>query len=226
MKLAFEIHQTNAAIKIIILEIPCVPIFRQNGELWLFRPEFALKWFWGQSFKNLSPDLESASLRYYVYQLSDKRDNVLFLGSNFPKNGLWSLNFNNLSPGSESASLRYYVYQFSDKRDNFEFLGPKFEQKWILGSQFQKSNSGFEMNTSSISFVPIFCQNRQHLVFRPKFGKLPNEVQYFVSNILESVAQSWRRLKWAGYSWMELGGGWNELDRGGWSWVELGWGFT
>ena len=32
-KLGFEIQKTNVAIRISILEIPCVPIFRQNGQL-------------------------------------------------------------------------------------------------------------------------------------------------------------------------------------------------
>ena len=32
-------------------------------------------------------------------------------------------------------------------------------QKWILGSQFQKSKSGFGSNTSKILCVPVFSQN-------------------------------------------------------------------
>ena len=55
---------------------------------------------------------------------------------------------------------------------------------------------------------------------------MPNYVQYFGSNIVEGVAESWveaemswvevdgarSKLKWAGWKWMELGGA-------GWSWV-------
>ena len=33
MKLGFEIQETNVEIRISILEISCVPIFRQNGQL-------------------------------------------------------------------------------------------------------------------------------------------------------------------------------------------------
>ena len=40
---------------------------------------------------------ESASLRYHVYQFSDKMDNFQFLGPNLPKNGFWGQNFKNLS---------------------------------------------------------------------------------------------------------------------------------
>ena len=56
-KLGFEIQKTNVGIRISILEIPCVPIFRQNGQLWIFWPKFgeiaqlrAIFWFkycWG-----------------------------------------------------------------------------------------------------------------------------------------------------------------------------------
>ena len=79
------------------------------------------KKFWGQNFKNLSRDLESASLRYYVYQFSDKKDNFEFLGPNLPKNGSWGRNFKNLSLESESTPPIYHVYfyQFSVKMDNF-----------------------------------------------------------------------------------------------------------
>ena len=60
--------------------------------------------FWGQNFKNLSLDLESASLRYYVHQFSDKTDNFEFLGPNLPKSGFWGRNFKSLSLDSESAT--------------------------------------------------------------------------------------------------------------------------
>ena len=76
----------------------------------------------------------------------------------------------------------------------------------MLGSEFQKSNSGFGINISTISCEPIFSQSGQHLVFRPKFGE---------------IAQL-RAIFWFKYCWgccRELGGGWNELGGGGWRWV-------
>ena len=41
--LGLEIQKTNEAIRINILEIPSVPVFRQSGQLWHFRPKFAPK---------------------------------------------------------------------------------------------------------------------------------------------------------------------------------------
>ena len=48
-------------------------------------PNLPKNGFWGQNFKNLSLDSESASLRYYVYQFSGIRDNFEFLDPNLPK---------------------------------------------------------------------------------------------------------------------------------------------
>ena len=117
-KLRFEIQKTNVGIRISIFEIPCVPIFRQNGQLWLFGPKFAQNGFWVQNFKNLSLDLESASLRYCEHQFSDKTDNFEFLGPNLHKNGFWGWNFKNLSLDSESTPPIYHLCQFLVKMDN------------------------------------------------------------------------------------------------------------
>ena len=56
-------------------------------------PDLPKNRFWGQNFKNLSLDSESASLRHYVYQFSDKTDNFEFLGPNLPKNEFWGQDF-------------------------------------------------------------------------------------------------------------------------------------
>ena len=50
-KLGFEIQKTNVGIRISILEIRCVPIFRQNGQLSIFGPKFVQKWILGSKFQ-------------------------------------------------------------------------------------------------------------------------------------------------------------------------------
>ena len=57
--------------------------------------------------------------------------------------------------------------------------------------------------------MPIFSQNWQLLIIRPKFGEIANYVQYFGSNIVVSVAESW----------VEAEMGWVEVDGAGWRWV-------
>ena len=143
-----------------------------------------------------------------MYQFSDKTDTFDFLGPNLPKNGFWGRNFKNLNLDSESASLRYHMYQFSGNR-RLRIFGPKFAPKWILGSEFQKPKSGFGINTSNIPCVPIFSQNEQLLIFRPKFRKTA-----------QLRAMFWFKYCWG--CWRELGGDWNELGGGGWSWLEVG----
>ena len=39
--LRLQIQKTNVGIRITILQIPCVPIFRRNGKLKIFRSKFA-----------------------------------------------------------------------------------------------------------------------------------------------------------------------------------------
>ena len=60
--------------------------------------------------------------------------------------------------------------------------------------------------------MPIFSQNRQLLIFWPKFGEIAQLRKYFGSNIVEGVAESWLE---AEMSWVEVGGA-------GWSWMEVG----
>ena len=126
-----------------------------------------------------------------MYQFSDKTDNFEFLGPNLPKNGFWGRNFKNLSLDSESASLRYYVHQFSDKTDNFEFLGPNLPKNRFWGRNFKNLSLDSE-STPPIYHVCQFSVNMDNFqVFGLNLGKLPNYVQYFGSNIVEVVAESW-----------------------------------
>ena len=51
---------------------------------------------------------------------------------------------------------------------------------------------------------------------------MPNYVQYFGSNIVEGVTESWVE---AEMSWVEVSGAgrrWMELSGAGWRWMELG----
>ena len=114
-----EIQETNVGIRISIFKMPCVPVFRKNGQLWLFRPKFAQKWILGSEFKNLILDSKSASLRCYVYQSSDIRFNFQFLEPNLLKNGFWGWNFKNQDLDSELTPPIYHLCQFPVKIDNF-----------------------------------------------------------------------------------------------------------
>ena len=181
-KLGFQIQKTNVGIRISILQIPCVPIFRQKGQLWILGPNLPKNGFLFRNFKNLSLDSESVSLRYYVYQFSKIGDNFEFLGPNLPKNEFWGQNFKNLSLDSESASLRYYVHQFSDKTDNFEFLGPNLHKNGFCGRNFKN------LSLDSDSTPPKYhvCQ----------FSVKMDNLSFFDLNL---------EVEGAGWSWVKVG---------------------
>ena len=52
--LELEIQKINVGIRISILKIPCVPIFRQNAQLWLFWSKFPQKWILGLQFQKIN----------------------------------------------------------------------------------------------------------------------------------------------------------------------------
>ena len=68
-----------------------------------------------------------------------------------------------------------------------------------MGSEFQKSMSGFRINTSNIPCVPM----DNFYFFDLNLLKLPNYMQYFGSNIVEGDAESWLE---AEMSWVEVDG--------------------
>ena len=157
--------------------------------------------FCGRNFKNLSPESESASLRYYVHQFSDKTDNF---GLKYAQKWTLGSEFQKSNPGFGISILEILCVQIFRQNKQFWFFGGKF----ILVSQFQKSKFAFGINTSDILCVPIFSQNGQLLIFRPKFGE-----------IAQLRAIFWFKYCWGCYT--ELGGGWKEPGEGGWSWVEV-----
>ena len=83
--LGSEFQKSKSGFGIGILEILCAPIFRQNGQLWIFGSKFAQNGFWGLNFKNLSLDSESVHPRYHLSQLSVKMDNFKFFDLNLGK---------------------------------------------------------------------------------------------------------------------------------------------
>ena len=99
------------------------------------------------------------------------------------------------------------------KKEKFWHFWPKFAQKWILGSEIQKSKSGFQYTrTPPIHHVCQFLAKMNDFwFFGLNLGKSPNYVQYFGSNIVEPVAETW----------VEAGMNWVEVDGAGWSWVEV-----
>ena len=78
---------------------------------------------------------------------------------------------------------------FQAKWTTFTFLA-QICLKWILGLEFQKSTCGFGISTSKIPCVPIFRQNRQLWIFRPKFWEISHYMWCSCSNNVKGVANN------------------------------------
>ena len=129
-------------------------------------------------------------------------DNFEYLGPNLPKTGFWGRNSKNLSLHSESACLRFYVHQFSNKANNFEFLGQNLPKNWCWGLNFKN----LILDSESTPWLYRVCQFSVKMdniwFFDLNLGKLPNYVQYFGSNIVEGVAESWVEVDGTGWRWV------------------------
>ena len=56
MDIRLEIQKTNVGIKISILEVLCVPIFRENGHFLVFGPKFSQKLIMGSEFQKFKSE--------------------------------------------------------------------------------------------------------------------------------------------------------------------------
>ena len=97
------------------------------------------------------------------------------------------------------------MHQFSDKMDDFEFLGPNLPKNGFWDRNFKNRRLD---SKSTPPCVPIFNQNGQLLIFRPKFGNCRITCNILVQILLRVLQRGRWRL--------------NELGGGGWSWVEVG----
>ena len=111
MDFGVGVLKTKSGCRISSSKIPCVPIFRQNKQLWLFRPKFAQKWILGSEFRKTKSGCRISS---------SKMSFVLI----FRQNGhfwLFRPKFRNSKPGLESAPPIYHECRFLGKTENFEF---------------------------------------------------------------------------------------------------------
>ena len=83
--LALEIQKTIVGIRNSILEISCVPIFRQNKQVELFRPKFAQKWILGSEFQKSKCRFKISTSKEPCVQFLVKMVNFEFFDLNLGK---------------------------------------------------------------------------------------------------------------------------------------------
>ena len=143
-------------------------------------------------------------------------DNFDFFGQIRPKMDIW-LEIYKTNVGIRISILEKHVLIFRQNKQLWLFW-PKFAQKWILGLEFQKSKSGFGISTSKTPWEPIFSQNGQLSIFRPKFGRIAQLRAIFW---FEYCWWCCREQGGGGWSWVEAEMSWVELGGAGGRWMEL-----
>ena len=149
MDLGWEIRKTNLGIRISIVKMPCMPIFRKNGQLWLFRPKFAQKWILGSEFQKsksrfgiCTSKIACVPILTFLVQICPKRK----LGFEIQKTNV----------GTRISLIEIPCVPLFRQNGQLWIFRSKFAQKWILGWESQKSKSGFGICTSKIPCVSIF----------------------------------------------------------------------
>ena len=87
--------------------------------------------------------------------------------------------------------------------DNFEFLGPNLAKNGFCGRNFRNLSLDSESTPPIYLMCQLFVKMDDFYFFGLNLGKLLNYVQYFGSNIVEGVAESWVEVE---MSWVEVDG--------------------
>ena len=91
------------------------------------------------------------------------------------------------------------MYQFSDKMNSFNYLGPNLPENGFCDRNF-KNLIMDSKSTPPLYHVCQFSVKMDNIwFFDLNLGKFPNYVQYFGSNIVEGVAESWVEVDEAGW---------------------------
>ena len=107
MNSGFKISKIEVCIRNLHFQDTMCVIFQIKRTTLTFLAQICSKRKLGFEIHKTNVGIRINTLRYQVYQFSDKTGNFEFLGPNLPKNEFWGRNFKNLSLDSESGSLRY-----------------------------------------------------------------------------------------------------------------------
>ena len=111
-KLGFEIQKTNIGIRISILQIPCVPIFRQNGQLWIFRPKFAQKRILASKFQKSKSGFGIGILEILYAPIFRQNRQLGIFGPKFAQKWILMSEFQKSNPGFGISTSGWYIQIF------------------------------------------------------------------------------------------------------------------
>ena len=91
-------------------------------------PNLPQNGFWGQNFKILSLDLESASLRCYVHQFSDKTKQLWIFGPKFAQKWILMSEFQKSKSGFGIRTSNIPFVPIFSQNGQLLIFWPKFEE--------------------------------------------------------------------------------------------------
>ena len=82
MDIGLQIQKTNLGIRISILQIPCVPTSRQNGQLRIFQPKY---WILGSEFQKIKSRFRISTTKIPPVPILSQNGKFKFFDPNFEK---------------------------------------------------------------------------------------------------------------------------------------------
>ena len=153
--LGSEFRNSKPGFGISTSNIPWAPIFRQNGQFWVFGPNLFKKEFWGRNFEILGLDSESAPPIYHEHQFSGKMDNFEFWPK-FAQKRILRSEFRNSKPGFGISTSNILWVPIFRQNGQLWIFGPNFPKKGFWGWNFKI------LSLDSESAPPI-CHDSQFL---------------------------------------------------------------
>ena len=155
-----EFDKAKCRFGISMLEILCVPILTENGQVSSFGLKFGKKWILESEFQKSNSGFGITNLEILYPLIIWENEQVSIFWLRFVLK--WILGLKNLSEESESASLRHYVCQFWDKMDKFGFLCLNLPKNGFWSWNF-KNLSLHSESVSSKYYVHQFSDKTDNL---------------------------------------------------------------
>ena len=112
--------------------------------------------------------------------------------------------------------------QFSCKLNNSDFFSPNLPKNEFWDPNFKNISPDSESAPPRYHLCQFSVKMYNFEFFGLNLWKLPNYVQYFGSNNVEGVAESYVETEMScGWSWVEVEMSWVEVDGAGRRWMEL-----
>ena len=100
-KLGYEIQKINVGIRISILEISSVPIFRENGQLWFFGPKFSQNVILGSKFRKPKSGFGISILEMLLAAIFRQNGQLWTFGPKFAQKWILPTKFQKSKSGCE-----------------------------------------------------------------------------------------------------------------------------